>query len=189
MKWLQSHRMFLKVVVYLLCQHLLHFRVQCQKVGCVSQSTGSGLMSSQSQKNGVSCDMTNLKEVQIGSSTSICHLLKYAFGLWGGNKYWNNMWKSWNIFSCMSLPNSLQVALLVKRQVQCVTFSCSCIPFGSGDSCGTSWRIDFTRLRMPLPNAVKRFMTNGSIRYSTTQDIAATGKLELENVYYRVWPQ
>ena len=81
MPTMKFHRMFLKVVVNLLCQPLLHFRVHCQKVGGVRQSSGSGLVACQDQKIGVSCDMTNLEEVQIGSSTSICHLLKYAFGL------------------------------------------------------------------------------------------------------------
>ena len=73
--------MFLSVVVYLLCQLLLHFRVQCQEVGGVRQSTGSGLMASQDQEISIGCDMTNLEGVQFGSSASICHLFKYALVL------------------------------------------------------------------------------------------------------------
>ena len=76
-----SHRMFLLVVVYLLCQPLLHFRVQCQEVGGEGQSTGSGLMASQDQEISIGCDMTNLEAVQFGSSASSCHLFQYTLVL------------------------------------------------------------------------------------------------------------
>ena len=76
-----SHRMFLSVVVYLLCQPLLHFRVQCQEVGGEGQSTGSGLMATQDQDISISCNVAILERVQFGSSASICHLFKYTLVL------------------------------------------------------------------------------------------------------------
>ena len=76
-----SHWMFLSVVVYLLCQPLLHFRVQCQEVGGEGQSTGSGLMATQDQDISISCDVAILERVQFGSSASICHLFKYTLVL------------------------------------------------------------------------------------------------------------
>ena len=73
--------MFLKVVSNLLCQPLLHFRVQCQEVGGVGQSTGSRLMTSQDKEIGIGSDVTNLEGVQVGSSAGICHLFKYVLAL------------------------------------------------------------------------------------------------------------
>ena len=76
-----SYWMFLSVVVYLLCQPLLHFRVQCQEVGGVSQSTGSGLMASQDQGISIGCNVAILERVQFSSSASSCHLFKYTLVL------------------------------------------------------------------------------------------------------------